>query len=160
MVSFRWLCEVWEPTIIPVEVTRVNNNTANCGTVATTKLRMSATFLLLCMKARGMAFSRNLPYPFGSGVHNNISPMFDGTNKVTTNTKCTIDKDKLISCNLFIPTTSLCGLLVYNERNTGIMSNFCDSLDIWYSISWISDTLNVHSLGLVVNKLFKLCGVV
>lgn len=118
------------------------------------------TFSVVMHEGRGMAFSRNLPYPFGSGVHNNISPMFDRTNKVTTNTKRTIVKDKLISCILFIPTTSLCDLLVYNERNTGIMSNFCDSLDIWYSISWISDTLNVHSLGLVVNKLFKLCGVV
>jgi hypothetical protein len=103
MVSFRWLCEVWEPTVTPVEVARVNNNTTNCGTVATTKLRMSATFSVVMHEGRGMAFSRNLPYPFGSGVHNNISPMFDRTNKVTTNTKRTVIKRQI---NILYPVHS------------------------------------------------------
>ena len=65
MVSFRRLREVREPSIGPVKVSAVNNNTSNSGTMSTN--------------------------PLGCGMDDNISTMLKGTDQVSTSTESVVN---------------------------------------------------------------------
>lgn len=114
MITFSRLDKLGETLAVlaPIELSRVDNDTADGGTVTTN--------------------------PFGSGVDDNISAVVNGADKVTASSKS----------------------VVHYKRDTFIMGNLGNGLEVGDAVLGVANALNVDSLGVVVNRSGKLIKVV
>lgn len=76
--------------------------------------------------------------PLGGGVYYDIGTVVDGPDEVTASSEGVVDY----------------------HRHTVLMSDLCDRFKVWNIVLWVSNTLKVNRLGVLVNRLREVFWVV